>query len=304
MLDLPYDYASCVRSSEKVQWRLDEVMPEGTQLDFSRPFLPEKLAPTSHLAFLDEGERLKLNQIAAKAYLNLFAFVEEYILATMTQHAQAEMFGDPDAMRALVRFVDEELKHQQLFERYKVAFDAGFGTPVPVLDSAVEVANVIMSHTPIAVMIVTLHIELMTQQHYVESVKDDDKLDPLFKSLLRHHWVEEAQHARIDALELDKLASLATPEAISRGLDEYVGILAAFDGLLAEQARLDVGALAAVTRRTFSDEEKSAIEAAQLTGYRRTFLHHGITNQTFVRTVAKLAPGAEGKMAERARDYA
>ena len=87
MLDLPYDYASCVRSSEKVQWRLDEVMPEGTQLDFSRPFLPEKLAPTAHLTFLDEDERRKLNQISAKAYLNLFAFVEEYILATMTQHA-------------------------------------------------------------------------------------------------------------------------------------------------------------------------------------------------------------------------
>lgn len=304
MLDLSFDYASCVRSSEKVSWRLDEVMPEGTQLDFSRPFLPEKLAPTAHLAFLDEGEKRKLNQIAAKAYLNLFAFVEEYILATMTQHAQAEMFGDPDAMRALVRFVDEELKHQQLFERYKVAFDDGFGTPVPVLDSAVEVANVIMSHTPIAVMVVTLHIELMTQQHYVESVKDDDKLDPLFKSLLRHHWLEESQHARIDALELDKLVSQATPAAISKALDEYVGILNAFDGLLAEQAKLDVGALSAITRRNFSDDEKKAIEEAQLVGYRRTFLHHGITNQTFVRTVAKLAPDAEAKMAERARAYA
>lgn len=304
MLDLSFDYASCVRSSEKVQWRLDEVMPEGTQLDFSRPFLPERLAPTASLAFLSPEERRSLNQIAGKAYLNLFGFVEEYILATMTQHAQAEMFGNPDAMRALVRFVDEELKHQQLFERYKRAFDAGFGVPVPVLDSAVEVANVIMSHSPIAVMVITLHIELMTQQHYVESVKDDDRLDPLFKSLLRHHWLEEAQHARIDALELDKLASLAAPEVLDRAVDEYLAILVAFDDLLAEQARLDAGALAAAIGRAFDDVQREAIVAAQLAGYRRTFLHHGITNATFVRTVAKLAPGVEARLAERARTYA
>ena len=38
----------------------------------------------------------------------------------------------------------------------------------------------------------------MTQLHYLDSVKDDGDLDPLFKSLLRHHWMEEAQHAKLD----------------------------------------------------------------------------------------------------------
>lgn len=304
MLDLPFDYASCVRSSEKVQWRIDEVLPEGTQLDFSRPFLPEKLAPTRSLSFLSDGERRRLNQISGKSYVNLFAFVEEYILATMTQHAQAEMFGDVDAMRALVRFVDEELKHQQLFERYKRAFDEGFGSPVPVLESSVEVANVIMSHSPIAVMIITLHIELMTQQHYVESVKDDDGLDPLFKSLLRHHWLEESQHARIDALELDKLVSGATPEAIAKGIDEYFGILGAFDGLLAQQAALDVGAFGEAIGRHLDTVQADALKASQLLGYRRTFLQQGLINPTFQRTIARLQPGAEERAMKQSAQYA
>ncbi len=304
MLDLPFDYASCVRSSEKVQWRLDEVMPEGTQLDFSRPFLPEKLAPTRALTFLAGDERRRLNQIAGKSYVNLFAFVEEYILATMTQHAHAEMFGDTDAMRALVRFVDEELKHQQLFERYQRAFDEGFGSPVPVLESSVETANVIMSHSPMAVMIITLHIELMTQQHYVESVKDDDGLDPLFKSLLRHHWLEESQHARIDALELDKLASDASAEAISKSIDEYFVILEAFDGLLAQQASMDVGAFVEATGRQLDAAQASALEASQLLGYRRTFLQQGMINATFQRTLAMLSPGADERALRQSALYA
>lgn len=304
MLELGYDYASCIKNSEKVSWRLDDVLPEGTPLDFGRPFLPESLAPTKDLDFLSEEERRKLNQIAGKAYLNLFAFVEEYILATMMQHAHAEMFGDPEAMRALVRFVDEELKHQQLFERYKRSFDAGFGAPVPVLESAVEVANVIMSHSPMAVMLVTLHIELMTQQHYVEGVKDDEGLDPLFKSLLKHHWLEEAQHARIDALELDKLARVAASEAHGKAVDEYFGILEAFDGLLAQQADTDVGALGAVVGRELSDAEAARVRAAQLAGYRRTFLHSGLTNKTFRGLIGRLAPDAEARAGVRAEIYA
>mgnify|MGYP000591341396 CR=1 FL=1 len=29
MLDLPYDYLTCVKASEKASWHLDDVMPEG-----------------------------------------------------------------------------------------------------------------------------------------------------------------------------------------------------------------------------------------------------------------------------------
>ena len=55
--------------------------------------------------------------------------------------------------------------------------------------------------------LVILHIEWITQRHYIESVKDVVELDPLFKSLLRHHWMEEAQHAKLDTLMIDALAA-------------------------------------------------------------------------------------------------
>ena len=72
-----------------------------------------------------------------------------------------------------------------------------------------EVAKAVLAHDPLAVALVILHIEWMTQRHYIESVKDDQDLDPLFKSLLKHHWMEEAQHAKLDTLMVEALAEAA-----------------------------------------------------------------------------------------------
>jgi hypothetical protein len=289
MLKLGFDYSSCVRTSEKVTWRLDDAMPPGTVLDFTKPFLPEPLTLTEQIACLNATERRTLNQIAGNAYLNLFAFVEEYILSTMAQHMSAELFGDHEAIRALARFIDEEVKHQQLFARYKAAFAQGFGHTCQVLDSAVTVAGVIMSKSPLAVMLTTLHIELMTQQHYTECVKGNTELDPLFARLLHLHWLEESQHARIDLLELDKLLDDATPAQIRQGFDDYLDILTAFDGLLAEQATFDLASLATATGRAFSADESEEIRAVSHRAYRKTFLLYGMTNPMFVDVTQKIS---------------
>ena len=304
MLDLTYDYASCVRNSEKVSWKIDDVMPPGTRLDFSRPFLPAALASRGDLAFLSAPERLKLNHITANAYLNLFSFVEEYIIAVAVNHAHAEMFGDHDAIRALVRFADEEVKHQALFKRYVDAFQREFGSPCEVLGSAAEVANVILSKSPIAVMLVTLHLEIMTQAHYVECMKDDAELDPFFVKLLRFHWMEESQHARIDALELDKLLTAATPQKIQEGIDDYIVLIGAFDGLLKAQAEMDARSFAKATGRKLEEPEALRLIEAQHRGYRHTFLVYGMTNATFLENLAKISADAVHTVTHRAKELA
>lgn len=304
MLQLNYDYESCVKNSERVAWALDDALPTGTNLDFSRTFLPEELVLSGAIACLDAKERLAHNQIAAHSYVNLFAFVEEYILATMAQHASAELFGDPHAIRALSRFVDEEVKHQQLFARYKAAFVRDFGHPCQVLDSAVPVAGVIMSKSPIAVLLTTLHIELMTLQHYVECVKDRDGLDPVFAKLLHLHWLEESQHAKIDALELDKLLDDATPAQIEAGFADYLDIITAFDGLLAEQAKFDLASLSAAVGRVFTAEQAAEIVAVSHRAYRKTFLVYGMTNPTFETLTRQISPEARARIDARVTELA
>lgn len=304
MLDLGYDYESCIRNSEKVSWRLDDVLPPGTKLDFQRPFLPAALAGVDPPDFLPTVEGLRLNQLTGNAYVNLFAFVEEYILALAVQLAQAEMFGDRQAIRALVRFAEEEAKHQSLFHRYSEAFRDGFGAPCEVLGSASAVAGVILGKTPIAVLLTTLHIELMTQAHYVESVRDNASIDPLFASLLHHHWLEEAQHARIDALELDKLLDHATPEQIAQGVEQYLSVLEAFDGLLRQQAEMDLRALNAHSGRPLPPEQAERVVRSQHRGYRRTFLVAGMTNKAFADIVKKMSADGAAQVTAHAATFA
>lgn len=210
--------------------------------------------------------------------MNLFGYVEVFIEAMVLEHAQASLFGDRAQMRALTRFADEEVKHQQLFQRYCETFDRDFATPCKVLNNAFDVAQIILSKSPLCVLLTTLHIEQMTQQHYVEAVRDEKTIDPLNAEILRRHWLEESQHAKIDALLLVDLAKSASAETLVTAHAEYLEVLGAFDGLLAAQAGFDAESLAAATKSTFSAEQMSAIVASQHRGYRKTFLHYGLTN--------------------------
>lgn len=300
MLQLGYDYQACVTASERIAWKLDDVFPPSTQLDFEKPFLPAALAACGPLPFLTAAQHRTLNQITGNAYANIFGFVEEYILAVMVRHASEHLLGDRDAMRALLRFSDEEVKHQMLFSRFCAAFARDFGHPCEVLGSASEVAAVILSKSPIAVLTMTLHIELMTQAHYVESVRDDSGLDPVFARLLHDHWLEESQHARIDALELDRLLERAAPPAIEQGIDEYLDIVSAFDGLLAEQAAMDARALAGKLGFALAEDQRTAVVAAQHAGYRRTFLVSGMTNRIFATHVESMSDRGAERVRQRA----
>ena len=50
-------------------------------------------------------------------YCHIFAFVEEFIIPTIMEEAMKDAYGDEVKLRSLLRFAEEELKHQQLFRR-------------------------------------------------------------------------------------------------------------------------------------------------------------------------------------------
>ena len=91
------------------------------------------------------------------------------------------------------------------------------------------IAEEVLRHDPLAVALVILMIEWMTQQHYLDSVRDDGELDPLFKSLLKHHWMEEAQHAKLDTLMVEALAEGTTEAEIHAAIDGFFEIGAFLD---------------------------------------------------------------------------
>jgi hypothetical protein len=302
MLTHNYSYESALADSIKINWQVSDLIGGDKRLDFSRPFLPESLAGVAGLSSLSAREKLLLNQIRGYTYAYLFQFVEEFILPFVVDEARHVMpGGDLHEIRALTRFADEEAKHIHLFRRFGEEFAQGFAAPCSVITGAPEVAKVVLSHSRLGVALLTLALEWATMSHYLDSIKDDQELDPLFKSMFRHHWMEESQHAKVDTLIIDKLATAGGPEVIAKGLADFGAIGGALEGLLRQQVALDLDTLEAASGRKLTSAEREEITVAQTRAYRYTFLVSGLLGKGFLATVEQLSPGAADGMREMAR---
>lgn len=303
MLNHNYTYESSLTDSLKVSWRVEDLIGGDKKLDFSKSFLPDALARVTEIRCLNAREKLLLNQIRGNSYLYLFGFVEEFILPFVLDQTRAAVHGDPVEVRALATFAEEEAKHIHLFHRFAEEFKRGFATPCSAIGPAKDVVPAILAHGALGVGLVILHLEWMTQRHYVESVKDNaaEGLDPQFASLLRHHWMEESQHAKLDTLLVDKLATAAGPEGIAKGFDDYAAIGGMLDGALGAQVKLDLEALELAAGRSFTEAERAEIVAVQQRSYRWTFLASGMTHPNFVRTLGELSPAGQARIAEMAK---
>lgn len=297
MLVHNYSYEATLNDALKVDWKVDDLIGNDKRLDFSKPFMPDSLARTREIKCLSPREQLLLNQIRGNSYLYLFGFVEEFILPFVLDEVRAATpGGDAFEVRALVTFSEEEAKHIHLFRRFAQEFAAGFGTPAGAIAGAAEVAKVVLSHSKLAVALLTLHLEWMTQAHYLDSIKTDEDLDPQFKSLLRHHWMEESQHAKLDTLLVDKLSRALDAAGIEKAFADFATLGGAVDGLLMQQADLDITSLEHAAGRKLSDAEREEILAAQRNSYRWTFLSSGLLHKNFLATVEQLKPGMADAM--------
>jgi hypothetical protein len=90
------------RASHRAAWDLDAVLEATQELDFSRNFLPQRLARTAELSSLSSDEQRILNQVSAHEYLSLFIIVEEFILPFLLDHAREAANEDAYALRALL----------------------------------------------------------------------------------------------------------------------------------------------------------------------------------------------------------
>jgi hypothetical protein len=287
-----YNYQEALAASQKINWRVDDLIGSDKRLDFTKPFIPESLARTKPLVFLTYAERLALNQIRGHGYLYTFGLVEEFILPFVLDHVRERLQGDDFRTRAFLAFAAEEAKHIDLFKRFRREFQSGFPTECAVIGPPSDIANAVLAHDPLAVALVILHIEWMTQRHYLESVKDTDDLDALFKNLLRHHWMEEAQHAKLDTLMVEALATTRAVGDVDRAIEEYFEIGALIDGGLKQQSEFDLQSLSKATGRRLSEADQAEFLATQHQALRWTFLGSGMSHPNFLATMERLSPDA------------
>ena len=297
-----FDYEGTLASSLRAQWQLDTVMREDQDLDFSRNFMPESLARTAAVTSLNPFEQRILNQISGHQYLSIFGVVEEFILPFLVDHARPHLMGDDWRIRAILNFANEEAKHIHLFKRFHRAFVRGFPVECQVIGPSKDIGAEVLKHDPLAVGLVILMIEWMTQQHYLGSIRDDGDIDPLFKRLMKHHWMEEAQHAKLDTLIVDALGEGRSEAEIDKAIDEFFEIGAFLDGGLMTQAGFNLDALEKVIGRKL--ENRGEVLAQQHQAARWTYIGSGMVHERFVTTLESLSPRAAERIAEAAPLFA
>ncbi len=295
MLTHNYTYQECLDVSKRVSWLEDNVLAN-KNFDFSKRFLPNRLSGVDDIGCLNDTEKLQMNQIMGNAYCHIFAFVEEFIIPTVAEEALKDVYGDEVRARSLLRFAEEEFKHQELFRRSVVLFGQGFGIECGLIPGREEVAEVVRSKSKLAVMLLTAIIEWFTQLHYIEHVRDDSGLDALFRDLLRFHWLEESQHAKMDTLLIGEVAEELTLEEREAAVDEVLELGGAIDGLLAQQIGMNIEALEKATGRAFTDTEREEITTNTQRACRWTFLVSGLQHPNIVRAIGELTTEGPAKI--------
>ena len=138
----------------------------------------------------------------------------------------------------------------------------------------------------------------MTLLHYVSSVRDRIDIDPQFSSLLRHHWLEESQHAKLDTMIVQAIAQPLSEREIQEGIDDYLAIGGILDGGLTAQMDMDLASFARATGRTLSEGEATRYREVQQRSYRKTFLSSGMRHGKFQSILAAISPEGAQKVAK------
>jgi hypothetical protein len=274
-------YAKCIEISRRVRWDIDKDVIRGRTFDFSKKFLPDGISKIDRLDFLTRDEQCFLSQVQGRTYANMFGFVERFIVAKILEVSRNHWLGDQVALEALIRFCDEEMKHQELFRRIELMIQPGMPPGYTFPWNPNEVAAAILSKSTWAVLGLIYQIELFTQTHYKESIEPDENLSELYKDLFLFHWKEEVSHALMDELEWPIEDQKLTPVEREQAVTELIELVADVDGILQSQAAADVEYFSRHGGRIFKEEDKQKILTGVLEAYRWQYIFSGTTHHRF-----------------------
>jgi hypothetical protein len=288
-------YAKAVEVSKRIRWDIERDVIKGREFDFTKKFLPDGLSKVDRLDFLSPNEQRLLSQIQGRTYANIFGLVERFIAAKVLEVSHDHWLGDQNALEALVRFGDEELKHQELFRRIERMVGEGMPAGYSFVPEPNAVASAVLSKSTWAVLALTCHIELFVLAHYRQSIDPDPDLSPLWKDVFLYHWKEESQHAIIDELEWKREDAKITPEARDAAVEDLIALVGAVDGILQAQAAADTHYFVEVCGRPLAAAEVEKLRAGVLAAYRWQYIVSGVQEPRFVEVLNGLITPRNGE---------
>jgi len=279
-------YAKCIEVSKRVRWDIDKDVLRSRTFDFSQKFLPDGLTRIDQFDFLSDHDKRFASQIQGRTYANMFGFVERFITAKILDCTRDHWLGSQIALESLVRFCDEELKHQMLFRKIEPMMAAGMPEGYTFLPDPDAVAEAVLKNSTWAVMGLILEIELFTQEHYKQSIAPQDNLSELYKDIFLFHWKEETSHAIVDELEWERVNAKISDRERERAVDELIAMVADVDGILQTQSAADVDYFLKISDQSFTSDQTRDLKAGFLDSYRWQYIFSGVEHPRYQNMLA------------------
>jgi len=286
-------YAKAIEASKKVRWDIDKDVIRGRSFDLTKKFMPDKLAQIERFGLTNADERKFMSQIQGRTYSNIFGLVERYIGAKMMEITRGHALGDQVVVESLVRFTDEELKHQELFRRLDVMMAMDMPKGYTFLPNPNDVAGAVLSKCNWAVLALTCHIELFTLDHYRQSIDRDAQVSELWKDVFLFHMKEESQHAVLDEMEWQREDAKVTAAERDKGVNDLIDLVAAVDGILQVQSAADIEYFTRVIPRKLDKAETQKLREALLGAYRWQYIASGVQNERFMQILTAMVTPAQ-----------
>jgi hypothetical protein len=284
----PSRYARTIEVSKRIRWNIDKDVIRKRTFDFSKKFLPDGLSLVNRLSFVADTDKRLLSQIQGRSYANIFGLVERFIAAKVLGVSQDYLLGDQVALEALVRFGDEELKHQELFRRIERMMAGEMQAGYSFAHEPNAVASFVLGKSAWAVLALICHIELFVQRHYRESIGKDADISGLWKDIFLFHAKEESQHAILDELEWIREDAKLAPAERDQAVTDLIELVGAVDGILQVQADADAAYFMRVCGRTFAATEATQLKDGLLKAYRWQYIVSGVQEPHFAKTLGSL----------------
>ena len=288
-------YARCVEISKRIRWDIDNDVIRDRKFNFRQKFLPDALSKVDELEFLTSDQKRVLSQIQGRTYANIFGLVERFISAKILEVSKDHWFGDQVALESLVRFTDEELKHQELFRRIEKLCAEDMPEGYCFKPDPNEVAAVVLGKSTWAVLGLTCHIELFTQVHYKQSIEQDTNVSELYKDVFLYHWREESQHAIVDELEWRREDKKMSEVERDQAVDDFIALVAAVDGILQEQSTADAEYFLKISDRNLTEQQQGKVMHVLLKAYRWQYIVSGAEHPKFQEILGGLITEAQGE---------
>lgn len=273
-------YAKCIEVSKRVRWDIDKDVLRGRTFDYSQKFLPDGLTGIEQFDFMSDHDKRLASQIQGRTYANMFGFVERFITAKILDCTRDHWLGSQIALESLVRFCDEELKHQMLFRKIEPMMAAGMPQGYTFLPDPDAVAEAVLKNSTWAVMGLILEIELFTQEHYKQSIAPQDNLSELYKDIFLFHWKEETSHAIVDELEWARVNAKISDRERDQAVDELIAMVADMDGILQAQSAADVDYFLKISDSSMAEKARD-LKAGFLNAYRWQYIFSGVEHPRY-----------------------